>query len=42
VLVTGNVLIWQDAGYTFRLETMLPRAEAISLAETVMPSIDLG
>ena len=42
VLVTGNVLIWQDAGYTFRLETMLPRAEAIALAETVTPSIDLG
>ena len=42
VLVTGNVLIWQDAGYTFRLETMLPRAEAIALAETVTPSIDPG
>ncbi len=42
LLVTGNVLIWQDAGYTFRLETMLPRAEAIALAETVTPSIDLG
>ena len=42
VLVTGNVLIWQDAGYTFRLETMLPRAQAIALAETVTPSIDLG
>lgn len=41
-LVTGNVLIWQDAGYTFRLETALPRKAAIAVAETVQPTIDLG
>ncbi|MEX1262668.1 MAG: hypothetical protein WEE66_01840 [Actinomycetota bacterium] len=38
-LVTGNVLIWQDAGYTFRLETALPRKAAIAVAETVQPTI---
>lgn len=41
-LVTGNVLIWQDAGFTFRLETALPRREAIAIAESVRPTIDLG
>lgn len=41
-LVTGNVLIWQDAGFTFRLETALPRKAAIAVAETVQPTIDFG
>lgn len=41
-LVTGNVLIWQDAGFTFRLETKLPQAQAIEIAETVAPAIDPG
>jgi hypothetical protein len=36
IRVVGNVLLWEDdAGVTYRLETMLPRAEAISLAETL-------
>ncbi len=37
VLVTGNVLIWQDGGFTFRLETALGRGRAIRIAETVTP-----
>jgi hypothetical protein len=35
LLVTGNVLIWQDAGFTFRLETALPKHRAIAVAESV-------
>ena len=42
VLVTGNVLIWQDAGFTFRLESVLGQREAIRIAESVNPVIDLG
>jgi len=42
LLVTGNVLIWQDAGFTFRLETALSKRSAIEVAETVDPAIDLG
>jgi hypothetical protein len=42
LLVTGNVLIWQDAGFTFRLETALPKHEAVAIAESVQPAIDLG
>jgi hypothetical protein len=42
LLVTGNVLIWQDAGYTFRLESLLGKRDAIRLAETVHPDVDLG
>ena len=42
VLVTGNVLIWQDAGFTFRLESMLGEREAIRIAESVHPVVDLG
>ena len=42
LLVTGNVLIWQDAGFTFRLETALPKGAAVAVAETVQPTIDLG
>lgn len=41
-LVTGNVLIWQDEGFTFRLETVLPKHEAIAIAETVQPKLDPG
>jgi hypothetical protein len=33
-LVKGNVLIWEAEGLTYRLETMLPKAAAINLAET--------
>jgi len=36
VRVTGNVLLWQRSpDVTYRLETMLPRAAAIALAETL-------
>ena len=42
LLVTGNVLIWQDAGFTFRLETALAKRSAIAVAESVDPAIDLG
>jgi hypothetical protein len=42
VLVTGNVLIWQDAGFTFRLESMLGERGAIRIAESVDPVVDLG
>jgi hypothetical protein len=36
VRVNGNVLVWQPApDLTYRLETMLPRAQAIALAETI-------
>lgn len=42
LLVTGNVLIWQDAGFTFRLETALSKGAAVAVAETVQPTIDLG
>ena len=40
LLVTGNVLIWQDAGFTFRLETVLGKREAIRIAETMDPTVD--
>lgn len=42
LLVTGNVLIWQDAGFTFRLETALSKGAAVAVAETMQPTIDLG
>ena len=42
LLVTGNVLVWQHAGFTFRLETALPRGAAVAVAETMHPTIDLG
>jgi hypothetical protein len=42
LLVTGNVLIWQDAGSTFRLETALPEDDAIAIAESVTPLAELG
>jgi hypothetical protein len=34
-LIQANVLIWEDAGVTHRLETTLDQAAAIDLAETV-------
>lgn len=42
LLVTGDVLIWQDAGFTFRLESVLGEREAIRIAESVKPVVDLG
>lgn len=34
---TGNVLIWQVDGITYRLETNLSRQEAVTLAESLVP-----
>lgn len=34
-LVTGTVLIWQEAGFTFRLETALPKARAVRIAGSI-------
>jgi hypothetical protein len=42
LLVTANVVIWQDAGFTFRLESLLGKRDAIRLAETLHPAVDLG
>lgn len=42
LLVTGNVLIWQNAGYTFRLETVLGKRAAILIAESIDPVVDPG
>ena len=39
-LVTGNVLIWQDAGSTFRLETALPKPDAVGIAESMRRTAD--
>lgn len=36
VRVSGNVLIWErSGGLTYRLETMLPKADAVTLAESL-------
>ena len=35
--VTGNVLLWSDGGFTFRLETELPKRAAVAVAEGVRP-----
>jgi hypothetical protein len=36
VRVVGNVLLWEDgSGATYRLETMLPKAGAVALAESL-------
>jgi hypothetical protein len=35
VRVTGNVLLWRDGPYTMRLETSLPKGEAIRIAASV-------
>jgi hypothetical protein len=36
---TGNVLIWERGGVGFRLETALPKDEAITLAERLAPVV---
>jgi hypothetical protein len=33
--VDGNVLLWRDGPYTMRLETVLPKAQAMRIAESV-------
>ena len=35
VRVNGNVLLWRDGPYTLRLETSLPKAEAVRIAESL-------
>ena len=34
-LVEGNVLLWEQDGVTYRLETELPLDEAIKVAESL-------
>jgi hypothetical protein len=34
-LITGNVLIWQEDGITYRLETDLPMDEAVKIGESL-------
>lgn len=34
-LVEGNVLLWTEEGITYRLETILSRAEALTIAESL-------
>ena len=36
-LITGNVLIWESDGITYRLETDLPLQEARAIAESLEP-----
>ena len=35
--VEGNVLIWEEDGVTFRLETSLPLDEALAVAGSLVP-----
>jgi hypothetical protein len=36
--LAGNVLMWERAGVTHRIETTLPAAEAVALAESLSPA----
>jgi hypothetical protein len=36
-LIEGHVLIWEQAGVTYRLETDLPLDEAVRVAESIRP-----
>jgi hypothetical protein len=36
--LAGNVLMWERAGVTHRIETTLPLAEAVRLAESLVPA----
>jgi hypothetical protein len=36
-LVKGNVLLWNDGNITWRLETGLPEADAVRIAESISP-----
>jgi hypothetical protein len=42
VLVTGHVVIWQDGVFTIRLETALPRARMLAIAESVPATTEPG
>ena len=37
LVVRGNILIWEQDGLTYRLETDLPLAEAVKIAESLQP-----
>jgi hypothetical protein len=39
---SGNVLIWSDGETTYRLESMLPMADAVRIAESLEPIEDGG
>jgi hypothetical protein len=34
-LITGHVLVWQEGGFTYRLETDLPLEEAVKIASSL-------
>jgi hypothetical protein len=36
--LAGNVLMWERAGVTHRIETTLPLHEAVALAESLIPA----
>jgi hypothetical protein len=36
-MIEGHVLIWEQAGITYRLETDLPLEKAVSIAESIQP-----
>lgn len=36
-MIEGHVLIWEQAGITYRLETDLPLEEAVRIAESIQP-----
>lgn len=36
-MIDGNVLIWEENGITYRLETSLPLEEAVRIAESLQP-----
>jgi hypothetical protein len=36
--LAGNVLMWERAGVTHRIETSLPKEEALALAESLVPA----
>jgi hypothetical protein len=35
LVVEGNILIWEQGGITYRLETNLPLEEAVKIAESL-------
>ena len=37
-LIDGHVLIWEEAGITYRLETELSMTEAVKIAESLIPA----
>lgn len=37
-LIQSHVLVWAESGITYRLETALPRSEALAIAESLRPA----